>query len=528
MSIGTALLLSLLAGFAYFSRRFLGDFYIERPIILAPLAGLIMGDFQTGLIVGGTLEFIFMGVTNVGSSIPPNYAIGGTIGTAFAISSGQGVETALLIAIPASLLGVFCEMSAKTISAFLINAADRMADNGNDKGISLMMHFGNLIHFLSNAIPTFIALVLGDAMVKAIMDGIPIWFKDGLTVAGSLLPALGFALLLSTLASPGLFPLFFIGFLVAAYTNFGVLGIALLAFFVIMVIQSRSQANEDYMVMEDEVAAAHAIGSRDAFSKQDIRRVFFRSFACQSAFSFDRMQAFGFTWALIPILKKIYKDNPEGYKSALKRHLVFFNTHPWLNGPILALTADMELRKAKGEDIEEQAIQGLKSGLMGPIAGVGDSMLHGTLKPLVGGVAATLALQGNPIAPALFFVVTASVHLWVRWFTVKKGFEMGERFLGVLGSGRLRKMMEAATMVGLITVGALTATWLKVKTPLTYKVQEGSIVIQDILDGFMPKILPLAITLLVFWLVRKRLSSTAIMMGLIVAGLILGGLKILG
>src|SRR4051812_6678333 len=105
MSITTAILLSLLAGFAYLSRRFMGDWFFERPIIMAPLTGLIMGDFHMGLIVGGTLELIFMGAADIGGSVPPNYTIGSILGAAFAISSGQGTETALLVAIPASLLG---------------------------------------------------------------------------------------------------------------------------------------------------------------------------------------------------------------------------------------------------------------------------------------------------------------------------------------------------------------------------------------------------------------------------------------
>src|SRR5690606_34199229 len=124
MSVGTALVLAFLAGFAYFSRLFLGDLYLERPIILGPVVGLVMGDVQTGLIVGGTLEFVFMGAVDIGGSVPPNYAIGAVLGTAFAISTGQGIEAALLVAIPASLLGSFFEVLAKTFSSEFVNAAE--------------------------------------------------------------------------------------------------------------------------------------------------------------------------------------------------------------------------------------------------------------------------------------------------------------------------------------------------------------------------------------------------------------------
>jgi PTS system mannose-specific IID component len=171
-----------------------------------------------------------MGAADIGGTVPPNYTIGSILGAAFAISSGQGIETALLIAIPAALLGSFCELLAKTVSVFFVNMADKMAETGNWKGISRVLHLGNLAHFLADAIPTFIALVLGANAVKTITSDIPEWLKNGISVSGSILPALGFALLLSSLASPALFPFFFIGFLLAAYTNMGVLGVAVLAF----------------------------------------------------------------------------------------------------------------------------------------------------------------------------------------------------------------------------------------------------------------------------------------------------------
>lgn len=135
MSIMTAILLSFLAGFAYWSRRFLGDWFLERPIVLAPITGAIMGDFHLGLLVGGTLELVFMGAADIGGTVPPNYNIGSILGAAFAISSGGSTSTALLIAIPAALLGSFAELLAKTVSVFFVNAADKMAEKGNWKKV---------------------------------------------------------------------------------------------------------------------------------------------------------------------------------------------------------------------------------------------------------------------------------------------------------------------------------------------------------------------------------------------------------
>ena len=225
---GTAFILAFFAGFAYFSRRFLGDLYLERAIVLGPLAGLIMGDLQTGLIVGGTLELIFMGASDIGGSVPVNLPIGATIGTAFAIAGNLKPEEALAIAIPAAIAGSFFELLAKTVSTIFVAGAEYYADRGNSNGVSWMVHLGNLLHFLADFIPTFIVLSVGGDAAKSLVTGLPGWLQSGIKLAGNLLPALGFGILLSVLATPGMVPWFFIGFLLAIFAKFSVLGAAFL------------------------------------------------------------------------------------------------------------------------------------------------------------------------------------------------------------------------------------------------------------------------------------------------------------
>ncbi len=527
MSLGTALALSMLAGFAYWSRRFLGDWFLERPIILGPLTGLIMGDFAMGLLVGGTLELIFMGAADIGGSVPPNYTIGSVLGTAFAILSGQGIETALAIAIPAALLGSFFELIAKTVSTVFVSFAEKYADSGNDKGIAWMLHLGNIAHFLADAIPTFFALMLGADIVKVLVNEIPVWLKNGLSATGNALPALGFALLLNSLAPGKLMPFFFAGFLIAAYAKFGVLGTALLGLLVALLINYMKKENNEEIPYEDNEVAASTAGE-SLLTKKDIKTIYFRSFALQSAFSFDRMQAIGFTWILMPFLKKIYKNNFEGYKAALKRHLLFFNTHPWLCGPILALTANMEAKKASGEEIDEQTIQGVKSGLMGPLAAMGDSMFHGTLRPLVGGICASLALQKNPIAPLIFFVVVNAVHVYVSWATLDSTYRLGESAITRLAGNGYKRIMDIACITGLMSVGALTATWLNISTPLAYTVGKSIVSIQSMVDGIMPGLLPLLTMLIVYYFVRKGSKTTNLMLGIIGVAFALGAVGVIG
>lgn len=527
ISTGTALILAFFAGFAYFSRRFMGDLYLERAIVLGPLTGLIMGDLQTGLLIGGTLELIFMGAADIGGSVPPNLPIGSVLGTAFAISGGLTLEEALVIAIPAALLGSFFELLAKTFSTIFVRGAENYAANGNAGGVSLMLHLGNLAHFLAIAIPAYLGLVLGGGAVEAIQAGIPEWLRAGIAQAGNILPALGFGILLSTLASPRLLPWFFLGFVLAAYLSVGVLGTAFVGILAAAIIISQTGGISVITQTETETAAGTA-RLETLVPQSERTRFFWRSFALQSAFSFDRMQALGFTWIMMPFLQRLYGRTDE-FKRALLRHLSFFNTHMWIPGPIIAMVAELEARNAQNPDeVDTADIQAIKGSLMGPLAGIGDSMFHGTLRPLAGGVAASLALQGNPIAPLFFLGVTNVVHVWVRWWSQRQGFRLGAGLFERMDQASLRRIMEGAAIAGLMGVGGLVGTWLNITTGLTYTLQDTTIEIQTMLNNIMPKLLPLLFTLGVYWAIRRGVRVNYILIVLVLIGLIGGALGIIG
>ena len=521
---GTAFILAFLAGFAYFSRRFMGDWYLERAVVLGPLTGLILGDLTTGLIVGGTIELIFMGAADIGGSVPPNVAIGTVIGTAFAITQKLTVAEALVIAVPAALIGSFFELLAKTIGTVFVAGAEKYADSANTAGISLMLHLGNLAHFLAYFIPTFIGLSLGGPAVQALAQNMPAWLKSGISTAGSILPALGFGLLLSTLATGATLPWFFLGFILAAYLKMGVLGAALTG--VVVAILVITYKGGVHLLAEQEAGTEV---KESLVSKADQKQIWLRSFAIQSAFSFDRMQALGFTWGLMPFLKKIYGNSKESLAKALRRHLTFFNTHMWIPGPIYASVAELEAQKAQDDtSVDEQDIQAVKGSLMGPLAGIGDSISHGTLRPLMGGVAASLALAANPIAPFVFFFGVNIPHIWLSYQTMFKSFKLGGDFFNRVDQEGLHRIMEGAVIAGLMGVGGLVGTWLNVKTPLKYVYEKFEFPIQNMFDNIMPKLLPLLVTLLVYWAVRKGVKTTVIMAVLTVVGIVLGALGILG
>ena len=154
--------------------------------------------------------------------------------------------------------------------------------------------------------------------------------------------------------------------------------------------------------------------SEKKLTKSDIVSMFIRSNFLLGSYNFERMQSVGFCVTLIPALKKLYEGDE--LKAALKRHLEFFNTQPFLATPIMGITAAMEEQKANGADIDEASISGVKIGLMGPLAGVGDPIFWGTVRPVLAALGAGLALTGSILGPLLFFILFNALRLATNWY----------------------------------------------------------------------------------------------------------------
>ena len=229
MDLLTTLIISLITGLAYLQRRALGDCQLERPIVFLLLIVLVLGDFTTGLTVGANLELIFMGAQAIGGSVPSNVAIGAALGTTVAITSGTGLEGAMVVAVPTAVVATTFETFAKAFSAVFVHMAQPYVEKGSSAGISAMVWLGNLFHFAAYFIPTFLALYFGVDLVTNLMNSIPTDIMNGIKAVGNILPALGFGLLLNNLATKGFMPYFFAGFVISAYIPaFGVTGIAII------------------------------------------------------------------------------------------------------------------------------------------------------------------------------------------------------------------------------------------------------------------------------------------------------------
>lgn len=206
-----------------------GTSMIQRPIVLGPLVGLILGDLQTGIVVGATLELAFLGQVSVGAYIPPNVIVGGVLGTAFAITTGKGAEIAFTMAFPIALLAQAIDnVIFSLVRPLMAKLADKYAKQGNASAITVVHMATGFITCTVLFLITFLGFTLGSSQMEAVVNAIPAVITDGLSIACGLLPGIGFAMLAQMIMNREVVPFFFLGFVLSAYFGVPVVGIAII------------------------------------------------------------------------------------------------------------------------------------------------------------------------------------------------------------------------------------------------------------------------------------------------------------
>ena len=181
-------------------------------------------------------------------------------------------------------------------------------------------------------------------------------------------------------------------------------------------------------------------------TKQDRKKVWWRHQFLQGSWNYERMQNGGWCYSIIPAIKKLY-PNKEDQIAALKRHMEFYNTHPYVSSPVMGVTLALEEEKANGENVDDTAIQGVKVGMMGPLAGVGDPVFWFTMRPILGALGASLALSGNILGPILFFVLWNVIRLAFMWYTQEFGYNVGTKIAEDMSGGLLGKITQGASIL---------------------------------------------------------------------------------
>ncbi|HEO2696971.1 TPA: PTS mannose/fructose/sorbose transporter family subunit IID [Streptococcus agalactiae] len=289
-------------------------------------------------------------------------------------------------------------------------------------------------------------------------------------------------------------------------------------------------------------------------SKSDRQKVWWRSQFLQGSWNYERMQNMGWAYALIPALKKLYTTK-EDRAAALERHMEFFNTHPYVAAPIIGVTLALEEEKASGTPVEDKAIQGVKIGMMGPLAGIGDPVFWFTVRPILGALGASLASAGNILGPIIFFVGWNLIRMSFLWYTQELGYKSGKEITKDMSGGILQDITKGASILGMFILAVLVKRWVAInftvdlpkKTlsegayinfpkdhvsgqqlhDILRQVQSGLSLdkmqpqtLQGQLDSLIPGLAGLLLTFFCMWLLKKKVSPITIIIGLFIVGIL--------
>lgn len=497
------------------------------PLINGTIVGIILGNPLLGMTAGATINLAYIGWISAGGTMPSNIGIAGVYGTAITILAQAAPELSLSFAIPIGLLGVLQWQLQMTINSFWVHRLDKNAEKGelNKVWINAAL-LPQLTAFLINGTPAFILMLLGGTFFISLMESIPVILVDALTTVGGLLPALGVAMLLKYLGKKALIPYFVIGFFLVTYLDLGLMPIAIFGTCISLLKLYQSKSQNKVSALEELEEEQPKDELKIKLRKSDLIKHWLVGLGAEVGYNYERMQASGNILAMVPIIKRLYSD-PEDQKAAMKRYLIFFNTEPSFIGNIIpGMCASLEEQKANGAEISDEMINSLRTGLMGPLAGVGDSLAGGIIYPITVAIGVSLALEGNFAGPVLFFVVFTGIMLTLGYYLYNLGYKQGgNSVMSILGKGKnsIIDVTNSLGVLGLMVTGAIGAQRVILTTPLEWTFGQTTVVLQDVLNGLIPNLLPFLAIIGVWYLLKKRISPVWLVVIIMGVGLV-GGL----
>ncbi|MBJ8101976.1 PTS system mannose/fructose/sorbose family transporter subunit IID [Bacillus cereus] len=256
------------------------------------------------------------------------------------------------------------------------------------------------------------------------------------------------------------------------------------------------------------------VATEKVLTKKDLNKMVWRSLLLQASFNYERMQAAGWLYSILPGLKKIHK-NKHDLSESMKSHMEFFNTHPFLVNIIMGIVLAMEEKKQN-----RNMIRSIRVAMMGPLGGIGDALFWLTLLPICVGIGASLGQDGNPMGAVVFLLIFNTVHFALRFGLMHYGYSAGTNAISSLKENT-KKVAHAASIVGVTVVGALIASFVKLESSLVIHAGKAKIALQkDLLDKLVPNLLPLAYTLLMYYLLKKGFSPVKLIIITVIIGII--------
>jgi fructose/mannose PTS family porter IID component len=267
--------------------------------------------------------------------------------------------------------------------------------------------------------------------------------------------------------------------------------------------------------------------NQERLTSKELRQIFLRyGFMTESAMSYEKMHGAAWAYSYLPLADKYYKDDPEAYRRLLMRHSVFYNTEPQTGQLVNGIVASLEEQIGMGKDIDENVPVTVKASLMGPLAGIGDSIMQGILVPTLLSIAMGLSVGGSAVGPLFYIVAYFSIATAITIVSFRTGYRLGVGAIDKIISDDARRITNMFNTLGIIVVGGLSASTISLATTLTVPFGEETKPLQDILNGFFPGLLSLGMVMIAWWLISiRRLTATKVLLILtiiVTIGVIIG------
>ena len=492
-----------------------GNYTFGRPLIGGFICGLILGDMTTGILVGCAMQVVYIALVTPGGTVSADVRAVSYIGIPLAMvalksygleaASVEGAALATSFGAMVGTLGTVLFYGTATVNLAWQHIGWQAVEKRDYHKLYIVdMVLPWVSHFICSFIPTLIMCKMGTSVVELIKTTLPM---DGIAMktlftVGSLLPCVGIAILLKQIVKQvtDFIPYLF-GFTLAASMGINLVSATVIAGM--------------FAVINYKIKML----SKKALTKS-FHNWFYGHLTC---FSQEHMQTFGYLCSMLPLVEDLY-DNEDDKAKAMNTYTAFFNTEPQLGTLIVGITAGLEEARAGGaEDVDDETINGLRAGLMGPIAGIGDSLVVGTVIPILLGIAMGMSTGGSPLG-AIFYIIVWNLFAYFGMrFLYFKGYSLGTRAVEFLIGAQGDAIRESVSILGGMVIGAVSATWVSVTTSLQLLNEAGEpyLVLQDKLNEVFPGLLT-AIFVIACWFLmpKKRISRIKVMLLLVVVAFV--------
>ncbi|MHA1617189.1 MAG: PTS system mannose/fructose/sorbose family transporter subunit IID [Candidatus Njordarchaeales archaeon] len=503
------------------------------PLITGFFVGLLLGNIALGAYIGAYIQLLSLGLIEIGGAVPPDFAIVAAITAAVFIYGGLDLSMLPLVVlslIPAGIVMMYLEILARTINVSLIRKAESLIDMGQIDSVG-RLHFLGLLPLAGfrgalYGISAYIVLKWGIDVLKSVLETLPVWFLRSLSVAGAVLPALGLGILLSYIGVARRYHLLLIPFLIVSL----IVIIDITVVFTILIVIASVVAW--VRLRKYAKGSVSSLGEgKGRLDRSLLRKIAIRSgFFLECSWNYERMQALGYLFSILPALKRIYKDEEE-LKKAARVHLEFFNTNPFLTPILVGVNVAIEESSPRNFEL----VRSLKTGLMGAFAGIGDSLIFFVIGGILLIMGSTLSLMSlerplYALAPLIILIVFDAIFIPFRVIGSEFGYKRGMRITESFSGEKIQSLREIFEWLSIVSIGAIIPfiTAIRVVPLATFLARiEAKLAIISI-NQFLGASIMLILTLLMKNLYGKGYGPTRLFLLLFAIGFILGTIGLVG